>query len=141
MRARTVLASYALACLIGTATIFVVFLLDSLRENAPSLQPGSAWIKDLTYIAMWAALISLPLGLPTIIATEKLRKGPLWGFLLLAILHTAIILLYFVLTNDRRLPVFWSFYAMISWPFCAGWISYWLAAWRCFPPKHLKTQS
>ena len=133
MRVRVPVLAFVGACFVGTATLFLLVLLDmQTRDGAPEPGPIDVWISDFALGVVGAAAISLPLGLPTIIATERRGGGPIWIFLCLALFHVLLIATWFVFENSR---VEWDILAALTLPFALGWLAYWFVAWKLLPPE------
>ncbi len=133
MRFRIPLIGYISACLVGTGVVTLLALLDNLvREDAPGPAPIEVWLLDLPVMIAWAVVISLPIGLPAILATERRAKGPLWVFMSVALLHVAFIIGWF---SPLRSNVDLGIFVILATPFCLGWLSYWYIAWKRFPPE------
>lgn len=134
MRIRVPSLAYTSACLVGTAVVGLLVLADlSIRDDAPSLAPIEVWASELALIALAASLVSLPLGLPTIIITEKKHCGRIRVFLCLAFIHGLI----FALWSYAKSRMDWGLSLIITLPFLAGWLTYWTIAWRLYPPTEI----
>ncbi|MBA4163846.1 MAG: hypothetical protein C0510_04330 [Erythrobacter sp.] len=121
--------------MVGTAVIGLLVFADlSIRDDAPALAPIEVWLTDLAVIALAAFIVSLPLGLPTIIISEKKHFGSIWVFLCLAFVHSLIFSFWSYFASTR---MDWGLSLFITLPFLAGWLTYWAIAWRLYPPEDI----
>jgi len=138
MRLLTILGAYA-ACALAAMAVLVALgwidpqslSLDRIGHIAPLFAGG----------ALAGAAYALPVALPTILITEFTRFHSVWVFVA-AGLVTGVVMIVFV--SDYTLADFASGHpwlirdaAVIGAVSLAASLTYWLIAWRLYPPGRL----
>ena len=136
MRLFTILASFAASSIAAMVVVVLFGWID----------PGSLGIEQIGYVAplfaggaAMGAAYSLPIALPTIVYTEVTRSGSIWFFVIAGI-ATAMVLVGMV--SDYTLNEIFQFppyvvrdLIMITAVSLAASCTYWLFAWKLFPPR------
>jgi len=101
-----------------------------LLDNAAA-PPPTGWGVLFIALAIIIALVALPAGLPTIIITERRKSGPWWLFCAagLAAGLGSIAVAYYYIGFPKNI-------ALIPITTLSGAMTYWLIAWRIFPPSN-----
>ena len=126
MRIRIPLLAYVTAATTASACfVMTLQLLDSAA--AP---PPTGWGVLFVALAIIIALAALPAGLPTIIITARRKSGPWWLFFAAGLAAgLGIIAVIFYYTGSPKNA------AIIPITTLSGAMTYWLIAWRIFPPS------
>ena len=136
MRLITILASFAASSIAAMVVVVLFGWID----------PGSLGMDQIGYVAplfaggaAMGAAYSLPIALPTIVYTEVTRSGSIWFFVIAGI-ATAMVLVGMV--SDYTSAEILSFppyvvrdLIMITLVSLTAALTYWLFAWKLFPPK------
>ena len=136
MRLLTILASFAASAVAGMAVVVLFGWIDSASLSfdrigyvAPLFAGG----------AISGAAMSLPIAVPTICVTELIRRGPFWVFfiagLATAFLMIGLITSYTLAEMLSFPPYFVHDLIVITLVSVSASCSYWLFAWKLFPPK------
>lgn len=136
MRLFTILASFAASSVAAMVIVVLFGWIDS----------GSLGFEQIGYVApllaggaVMGAVFSLPIALPTIIYTELTRSSSIWFFVIAGI-ATAMVMVGMV--SDYTAAEILSFppyivrdLIMIFAVSLTASCTYWLFAWKLFPPK------
>lgn len=138
MRLLTILASFAASSIAAMVVVVLFGWIDA----------GSLGLERIGYVApllaggaLTGAAYSLPIALPTIVYTEVTRSGSIWFFVIAGI-ATAMVLVGIVSSYTlAEIATFPPYVVrdliMITLVSLTAALTYWLFAWKLFPPKPL----